>query len=156
MNTSELISHSNKAYRENLWHGFGLLYSLSNLPEFSWHEALGRRTVANMVGHLIAWRNFAIARIDDRHDFPIELHTENDWPDCSKISRETLLQQLEDSQVALVATLERLEDHKLTEHFPAGYAYSKGELALGVMQHDIYHTGQINLLVALIDEKSTS
>lgn len=156
MQTKELTEQITSAYRDNPWYGFGLLPSLAKLPESSWHEPLGRRTVANMIGHLVAWRNFAIARINDRHDFPIVLHTESDWPDCSDLSRATLLQQLEDSQTALVATLERLDDEELTTHFPADYNYSKGDLALGIMQHDIYHTGQINLLTVLLDEQSVA
>lgn len=150
MSTTDLTKHIDNVYRTNPWYGFGLLESLGKLTEKQWHQRLGHRTVADIVGHLIAWRNFAIARINDRTDFGIEMHAITDWPDCSGLSRETLLQQLEDTQTSLLANLKELDDQQLDVHFPADYAYSKGDMALGVMQHDIYHTGQINLLVSML------
>lgn len=153
MTIKEIIGLIEEAYESNPWHGFGLLTSLSMLSAEQWHQPVRHRTVADLVGHLIAWRNFAIARLDDRTDFPIEMHTESDWPDCSGLSRETLLQQLDDSQTALVATLGRLAEVDLNNHFPADYRYNKQQLALGVMQHDVYHTGQINLLARLLSGK---
>jgi uncharacterized damage-inducible protein DinB len=43
-----------------------------------------------------------------------------------------------------------MTDQQLDDHFPADYAYNKEDMVLGVMQHDVYHTGQINLLAALM------
>jgi len=153
MLTNYLATQTDRHFRANPWHGFGLLDSLGKLTEKQWHRPLGHRTVAGLVGHLIAWRNFAIARLDDREDFSIELHSASDWPDCSRLKSKELLQQLEDSQTAFLARLEKLPEAELHVHFPAGYAYSKGDLALGVMQHDIYHTGQINLLISLLNDQ---
>jgi uncharacterized damage-inducible protein DinB len=150
MRTTDLTKYIENVYRTNPWYGFGLLESLGKLTEAQWHQTLGHRTVADIVGHLIAWRNFAIARLNDRTDFAIELHAITDWPDCSGRSRETLLQQLEDSQASLLANLKGMTDQQLDDHFPADYAYNKEDMVLGVMQHDVYHTGQINLLAALM------
>jgi|AntRauTorckE5430_2_1112549.scaffolds.fasta_scaffold01551_4 uncharacterized damage-inducible protein DinB len=149
--TSYLTQQIETNYRANHWYGFGLLVSLGKLTDAQWHQPFGHRTVADIVGHLIAWRQFAVARMEDRTDFGIELHsTTTDWPDCSGRSPVDLLNELEASQTALLKSLERLTDGELDLHFPKGYTYSKGNLALGVMQHDIYHTGQINLLVKLL------
>ncbi|TXF88826.1 DinB family protein [Neolewinella aurantiaca] len=150
MLTNYLAKHLNTVYASQPWYGSGVLESLNKIPEEKWHQQHGHRTISDLIGHVIAWRNFAIARLDGRTDFGIEMNTEEDWPDCSGLSKAILLQQLADTQVALLATLERLTDADLDTHFPSQYGYSRGDLALGIMQHDIYHTGQINLLAKLL------
>lgn len=149
--TQYLTRHLETAYRANPWYGFGLLVSLGKLTDTQWHQPLGHRTVANIVGHLIAWRKFAVARMEDSNAFDIEMHSSTtDWPDCSGRSSSDLLRELEASQTALLQALQRLTDDELDRHFPSSYSYSKGDLALGIMQHDIYHSGQINLMVSLL------
>jgi uncharacterized damage-inducible protein DinB len=81
------------------------------------------------------------------------MNTELDWPDCSEMSKATLLQQLADTQQSLLANLKLLSNKDLEDYVPAVYLYNKGELAIGVMQHDIYHLGQINLLVSLLENE---
>ncbi|MFT7120143.1 MAG: putative damage-inducible protein DinB [Neolewinella sp.] len=153
MISTYLATQIQKVVHEEPWFGSGLLQSLNKLTEEQWHQPLGHRTVAGIVGHLIAWRNFAIARLADRTDFGIEMNTELDWPDCSEMSKATLLQQLADTQQSLLANLKLLSNKDLEDYVPAVYLYNKGELAIGVMQHDIYHLGQINLLVSLLENE---
>lgn len=150
MLTNYLAKQLKTVYATQPWYGPGVLESLNKISEEKWHQQHGHRTIADLIGHVIAWRNFAIARLDGRTDFGIEMNTEDDWPDCSSLSKATLLQQLADTQTALIATLEGLSDVDLETHVPSQYGYNRGDLALGVMQHDIYHTGQINLLVKLM------
>lgn len=153
MLTNYLATQIQTVYAEQPWYGAGVLESLNKIPEDQWHESFGHRTVADLVGHVIAWRNFAIARLDGRTDFGIEMNTETDWPDCSGLSKATLLQQLADTQTALLHTLASLKDADLETTVPSQYGYNRGGLALGIMQHDVYHTGQINLLISLLKKQ---
>lgn len=150
MLTNYLATQIQTVYADQPWYGKGVLESLNKVPESQWHEPLGHRTIADLVGHVIAWRNFAIARLDGRTDFGIEMNTESDWPDCSGLTKATLLQQLGDTQTALLATLASLTDGDLEVAVPSQYGYNRGSLALGIMQHDVYHTGQINFMVSLL------
>lgn len=153
MLTNYLATQIQTVYAKQPWYGKGVLESLNKIPEERWHEPLGHRTIANLVGHVIAWRNFAIARLDGRTDFGIEMDTPSDWPDCSGLTKAALLQQLADTQTALLSTLASLEDADLEITVPSQYGYNRGELALGIIQHDVYHTGQINLLVSLLKQQ---
>ena len=153
MLTNYLSTLIQTVYAKQPWYGKGVLESLNKILEERWHEPLGHRTIANLVGHIIAWRNFAIARLDGRTDFGIEMHTEEDWPDCLGLTKATLLQQLADTQTALLSTLASLEDADLETTVPSQYSYNRGDLALGIMQHDVYHMGQINLLISLLNKK---
>lgn len=153
MLTNYLATQIQTTYAKQPWYGGGVLESLNKIPEDQWYQQHGHRTIADLVGHVIAWRNFAIARLDGRTDFGIEMNTEEDWPDCSGLSKTTLLQQLADTQTALLSTLASLEDADLETTVPSQYGYNRGDLALGIMQHDIYHTGQINLLASLFKKQ---
>ncbi|MFK8160869.1 MAG: DinB family protein [Lewinella sp.] len=150
-----LASQLEKVYQAEPWYGPGLLESLNKLPEMQWQAKLGHRTVAGLVGHIIAWRKFVVGRLADGTEFDIEMNTRSDWPDCSEISRADLLTQLAESQTSLLTALAGLTDEQLAIKVPAKYEFSKGDLALGIMQHDVYHVGQINLLVSLLSERET-
>ena len=153
MLTAYLITQLEKVYQAQPWYGPGLLESLDKLPKAQWQVKLGHRTVAGLVGHIIAWRKFAAARLADRTDAAIEMNTNSDWPDCSELSKEELLVELANSQTLLLAGLSELSDDQLTKKVPSKYEYDKGDLALGIMQHDVYHVGQINLLTSLLTEQ---
>jgi len=81
------------------------------------------------------------------------MNTALDWPDCSGQSKTTLLQQLADTQSVLLSTLASMDDEELDIKVPKKYEYTRGDLVLGIMQHDVYHLGQINLLVSLLNKK---
>lgn len=148
-----LATQLDKVYQDNPWYGPGLLESLNKIPEEGWQQKLGHRTVAGLVGHIIAWRNLVVNRLTDGEPYAIEMDSINDWPDCSALSKASLLQQLADSQSQLLDGLKKLSEAQLQEKVPVTYKFSKGELALGILHHDIYHTGQINLIVSLLAEK---
>lgn len=153
MLSNYLATQLDKVYQDNPWYGPGLLESLNKIPEEVWQRKLGHRTVAGLVGHIIAWRQLVANRITDGEPYAIEMDSVNDWPDCSAISKASLLKELADSQSQLLEGLKNLSESQLDEKAPVTYKFSKGDLALGILHHDIYHTGQINLLVSLLAEE---
>jgi hypothetical protein len=114
-----LTTQLEKVYQAEPWYGPGLLESLGKLPETQWQLPLGHRTVAGLVGHIIAWRKFATARLADGTDFAIEMNTDTDWPDCSELSKADLLAQLADSQTSLLTALTDLTDEQLRVQVPS-------------------------------------
>ncbi|MEM9929235.1 MAG: DinB family protein [Bacteroidota bacterium] len=80
------------------------------------------------------------------------MNSASDWPDCSTLSKAALLTQLEASQKDLLAAIRQNTDELLEEQVPSTYKYTRGDLTIGILQHDIYHLGQINLLVSLLAE----
>jgi uncharacterized damage-inducible protein DinB len=148
-----LAAQLEKVYQAEPRYGPGLLESLNKLPEAQWQKKLGHRTVAGLVGHIIAWRKFVVGRLAGNQAFDIVMNTGSDWPDCSQLSKTHLLQELEGSQALLLAELGQLTDEQLAVKVPHKFEFDKGDLALGIMQHDVYHTGQINFLISLLAER---
>lgn len=61
-----------------------------------------------------------------------------------------LLKLLKKTQGALVDALENLQSENLTEGVP-GSIYNKDYLIRGIIQHDVYHLGQIAVLKDIIE-----
>lgn len=60
------------------------------------------------------------------------------------------LADLRESQTKLLEMVQEMDDSKLAEIVPHGsYTYSFYTLLLGIIHHDLYHTGQIALLKKL-------
>jgi len=71
-----------------------------------------------------------------------------DWPavtDTSEAAWTKTLEELRSNHQALRAAIRELDEAKLDENVP-GTTYSVYFLLHGVVQHDLYHAGQIALL----------
>lgn len=94
-----------------------------------------------LVLHIVAWRTFVTKRLlgnstfelADEHNFP----PETDWASA--------IQQLEESQVELLNAIETISSEKLWEEV-SNRKYDFFILLHGIIHHDIYHIGQIQLI----------
>lgn len=105
-------------------------------------------SIAEIVQHLVNWRNFAIAKLEGYEAFDIVLNSPEDWPVLNEGNEQLwkkILDDLHHSQKMLLKTLEHLQDEKLSEKIP-GKNYNFYVLLHGIIQHDQYHTGQISLV----------
>jgi uncharacterized damage-inducible protein DinB len=76
------------------------------------------------------------------------LHADQDWPSIKESDENSWqkdLQVLENSQQALLLALNRMNDGNLGE-IVSGREYTFYTLLHGIIQHDLYHIGQIALL----------
>ncbi|MBT1690557.1 DinB family protein [Dawidia soli] len=110
----------------------------------------GVHSVAELVWHCIYWRTVLIhglhgdTRYRDetraRFDFlPLEALQEKGW--------EALCYELQNTQVTLRALLLQKNDGYLQEEYRPGYTYEQA--LAGTIQHDIYHLGQIGLVLKI-------
>ncbi len=78
----------------------------------------------------------------------MELTDDEDWPAIGNVSETAwrrAVEDLERSEARLAEMVDRLADDRLAEAV-AGKSYSLYFLLHGVVQHNIYHAGQIALL----------
>ena len=125
------------------------------LKEINSKRALFRVTpethnIWELVLHLTAWKKYTAARLRD------ETATMNDQLDWEKIERtdeaawNEALQKLHDAQAELISASEKLSNDQLDT--PVANGRAPRYLALhGIIQHDIYHAGQIAYLKKLSD-----
>ena len=142
-----IVSQLHHTYRGPAWHGPTLVELLRGMDE----QEAARVAVPNvhsiweLVLHCAAWKRAVIRRIDgDRAD----LQGVEDWPLVVDTSNRAWLDALADLDAAhaeLEARIARLDQADLDRNAP-GQQVTLFDTILGVIQHDIYHAGQVALL----------
>jgi uncharacterized damage-inducible protein DinB len=105
-----------------------------------------------MVVHIINWRIFALKKMDGDQDFDIEINGARDWSETNiKNEREwqALLEVLRENQSAMIQRLSKRSDAFLRQTVP-GKPETYYDLVEGIVQHDIYHLGQIAMINSVV------
>jgi len=142
-----LADQMRRAYDGDAWHGPSLVALLDRVP--SGHEfdrpIAGAHSVAELVAHLAHWKHVVQRRTEgdavpdaDAHDWRALDPATTDWA--------TLRQRLAEAHSALVARVDGLDAARLEEPVP-GQAITLYVMLHGVVQHDLYHAGQVALLL---------
>lgn len=103
-------------------------------------------TIWEIVLHIAVWEDVARRRVSG--EVIGDLPPEEDWPpvrDTSEAAWRKTLQELERGHQRLRQTIAGLADERLGETL-AGKNYSVYVMLHGVVQHDLYHAGQIAIL----------
>jgi uncharacterized damage-inducible protein DinB len=102
-------------------------------------------SIWEIVLHIAAWEEGALRRLaGDR----AELSTEEEWPpvsDTSEAAWHKTLELVEQNHLRLRKALSSLDDSRLPEPIVDGMSSVYATLH-GVIQHNLYHAGQIALL----------
>ncbi len=135
------------AYEGEAWHGPSLRELLNGVTaETAVKKPLAQaHSIWEIVLHITAWENAVRRRIEGE---ALELSQEEDWPpvnDTSEAAWKNALAALEAGHKQLREAIQRLDDSQL-EGLAAGQKYSVYFLLHGVIQHDLYHAGQIAIL----------
>ncbi|MDH3697178.1 MAG: DinB family protein [Flavobacteriaceae bacterium] len=149
-----IIANAGDCFNGKPWYGTSTMtildmvsYSQVNIrPEgFS-------KSIAGLLRHMIAWRVFTIKKLKGLADFNIDPESAANWDSSNVTEKEWkgLLKLLKKTQDALVNVFEGMEAENLTEGVP-GSKYSRDYLIRGIIQHDVYHLGQIAVLKDIIE-----
>ena len=149
MNKSERIRHQlDLAFRGPIWHGPSLLENLDGVTAeiAAAHPIPAAHSIWETVNHTAAWIK-AAHRMLERNQY-ISLQGEEDWPpvnDTSEITWKRAMADLNHTHQDLMTAIEKLTENRLDETIP-GRDYTFYVLLHGLVDHNIYHTGQIGLL----------
>lgn len=157
MNTrlQDLIADLQLVFSDQPWYGDGVLQKLStiNATEAAYIPDHTGRSICQIVRHMIAWRRFAIERANNNPDFRIEVGGPQDWPVAAGAEDwSRTMDQLGQSQTELLEILRSKDDAWLSSRVP-GSKFNFGFLMRGVVQHDVYHLGQIGLVLRMVREQ---
>jgi uncharacterized damage-inducible protein DinB len=142
METSNLAKLLEKSFHGPAWHGPAVLEALENLSvQGASRKIPDTHSIIELVAHMTTWRKFVTKRlkgdnsyeVSDAENFPIEA----DWED--------VLHNLKESQASLLAAIKTFPEDQLFKVVPTRQ-YDFYTMLHGIIQHDIYHTGQIILL----------
>jgi uncharacterized damage-inducible protein DinB len=145
-----IVDQFNLTYEsEEAWHGPSVVEILRDV---SWEMANERMTnnthsIAEVVYHMTSWRIFTVKKLQGDKTFDVT--REKDWktfPIFDEFEWEALQMELSLSQEELMNELEKLEDDEFLDEVVPGREYDYYTMLHGIIQHDLYHCGQISIL----------
>lgn len=135
---------------EQAWHGPSVVEALRDVHPRMAESRLTSNThsIGEIVYHMTNWRIFVVKKLQGDTEFDIKTK-DRDWktfPVIDDFEWEALQMELSLTQEELISQLEQLENDEILEDIVAGKDYSFYTLLHGIIQHDIYHAGQISLI----------
>ncbi len=136
-----------RAHEGDAWHGPSLKELLQDVTagEASARPVAGAHSIVELVLHIAAWERVARRRLEG--DAAQIYNTPEDWPagDVSEEAWREALKTLVEENEKLRASILPLDDAKLDEPIYEGMSSIYVTLQ-GVVQHSLYHAGQIAVL----------
>ena len=152
-----LLRILDEAFARKAWHGTTLRGSLTSVDAAAAVErpARGRHNVAELAVHAAYWKYAVRRRITGvkRGTFPLK---GSNWfaIDALDAARwRELIELLEREHEELRAAVGTLRDSALDRKPANGGIWTLGQLISGAAAHDLYHTGQIQLVKRLVDDR---
>jgi uncharacterized damage-inducible protein DinB len=134
-------------YEGGPWHGPSVTKVLSSIsPQQSLSTLEDSHNIIELVLHMTAWRNFVIRRLEG--DERYELSEDENFKIITNVTDEAweaAKQALAKSQEKLISLLSQYNDDQLLKTVE-NRTYNYYVLLHGILQHDVYHLGQVALL----------
>ena len=143
-----IVDQLNRAFDGQAWHGPSVMKLLSGVgaDEAAARPLEGRHSIWEVVLHIAAWEN--VVKMVLGGVKKIGLSDEEDWPSVESTSKgawKDTLEKLDSVHKGLVEAVSGFDEARLDETVP-GASYSFYNMLHGVIQHDLYHAGQIAVL----------
>jgi uncharacterized damage-inducible protein DinB len=136
-----------KAFGKQPWYGTSVMGILKQVDPSIVHRKLGPHSIVILLQHMVAWRKYVIAKLGGDDSFEVTDEMNFYEPPATNKSWSDALASLEKSQRDLVGAMAKFPNERLDELVPkASYKYTWYTLLHGIIQHDVYHLGQIALL----------
>jgi uncharacterized damage-inducible protein DinB len=142
-----IVDQLKRAFEGEAWHGPSVLEIIKDIDS---QQAAARpfdgvHSIWEIVLHIAAWERAVLRRLrGDRAELP----TEEDWPivaatsdEAWELTREALKQGHDDLRSAIAGLGESRLDQPIIEGMSSVYVTLHG-----IVQHDLYHAGQIAIL----------
>jgi uncharacterized damage-inducible protein DinB len=144
---TRLIDQLERAYAGDAWLGMPVRELLIDVEAgaAAAHPIGGAHSVWELVTHITYWLDAAARRLGGEAVGPRD---DEDWPappPPTSAAWTGAMAALQASHERLLAAVRRLDDSDLDGPVP-GQTYTKYVLLHGVLQHTLYHAGQIGLL----------
>ena len=156
--TKDIVRSLSEIFEGHPWYGDSVMRKLENVPYIIGYKTCipESHSVAQIVGHLIAWKSFAVQKLESNNGDSVEIDSEEDWPEIEVKSSEEW-EKLKRKLVAVQGQIYKLLQEKENDDFLKervnGKDYDFECLLKGIIQHDIYHIGQIGLIESQLKNK---
>ncbi|MEP6595882.1 MAG: DinB family protein [Ginsengibacter sp.] len=144
------INQFQAVYTGPNWIGDSVLSVLENMPaQIAFQKPPGNRhSIAEILKHMMVWKFLLVNRLSGDNIYDVDQEQSFDTSIYGEATLEAfkkLLSDIDDCQRELISLLQKAKPEVL--HIPvAGRNYTMEYLINGVLQHDIYHLGQLAFL----------
>ena len=144
-----ILDQLKRAFEGNAWHGPSVQEVLTGVSAEQAHARplANAHSIWELVRHTAVWEDVGRRRLSgDRAQ--IEISSPQDWPppeDTSEAAWEQAKEALNRGHQALVEAIARTPESRLDEPISEGMSTVYVTMH-GVIQHDLYHAGQIAML----------
>lgn len=150
---SNYINNFKQIYDKGAWFGDTYLEKLEDVTE---QEAFtvpheGLHTIAELVAHVTYWRLPIVKRLKGEKDYRGVNESPDNWPSPDALKArgwKAILREFDDSQQQLVRLLNDAKPGFFEEEYSPGNSWTY--VTEGIIQHDVYHLGQIGLVKKMI------
>jgi len=147
MKTEKFIKKINTVFNGQPWYGKSIEKILDDVVDANFRHD-GGHSIGQILEHMVQWRTYLIEKAKGNNDYRIEMDSLQDWNADKVYNLEEFKELRNDftlSQIELVNLLFEKTDDWLKSDVP-NLNIPFEELLEGLLQHDIYHLGQIALL----------
>jgi uncharacterized damage-inducible protein DinB len=150
-----IVDQLKRAFEGGAWHGPAVIEILEGITaQQAAAQPLGAvHSIWEIVLHIAAWEGAGARRLrGDR----AQLSSEEDWPVVTASSQEAwqqTMKALKQGNEELRSAISRLDESRLNQPILEGMS-SVYQTLHGIVQHDLYHAGQIAILKKMISEDS--
>lgn len=143
-----IVDLMERAFDGQAWHGPSVMELLSDVDadQAAARPLKGRHTIWELVLHIAAWET--VVRRALSGEKVISLSEEEDWPPIrsqSEAAWRQAVDELKRVHRGLVEAVSEFSESRLNDTVGGG-SYSFYRMIHGVIQHDLYHAGQIAIL----------
>jgi uncharacterized damage-inducible protein DinB len=136
-----------RAFYGEAWHGPAVKEALAGVTaqKAAARPVSGAHSIWEIAIHIAAWESFVLRRL--RGEVIVDVADQEDWPEAhaSEQAWQAALERLEQGHAELLKEVSCMREARLDE-VVEGKGYTVYFMLHGVIQHDLYHAGQIALL----------
>lgn len=139
-----IISLLKKTFEQKAWHGPTVRETLENLsPDQAFNRLPNTHSIIELVAHMTTWRTYITRKLGGDNDYKVtddlNFPRAENWDETVKA--------LHESQAQLLAAIEAFAPADLMQQVPwTNEPYTYYAILHGIIHHDLYHVGQINLI----------
>ncbi|MEQ9301866.1 MAG: DinB family protein [Cyclobacteriaceae bacterium] len=158
MSPQETLLSFDESYQRQPWYGESLLKLIDRmtLEDVNFRPTGKTKTAGERLAHIVAWRKLILERLKGNAAFIIKMNTPDDFPGPDTYTAQSwqdLIAELKSTHAELLEWIPKIKDTKAMVRGSKGNdgkPYSYDYLIRGLIEHDIYHQGQMALLVAIV------
>lgn len=144
-----ILDQLKRAYEGDAWHGPAVKQVLDGITAAQAHARplANAHSIYELVRHIAVWEDVGRRRLGG-DPAEVVISSPEDWPppdDMSETAWEQARAALDRGHQALVEAIQRVPESRLDEPILLGKSTVYATLH-GVIQHDLYHAGQIAML----------